>query len=314
MTIAYLLTGWRLEPWIEAMHQLRPEMDVRIHPDRMGRKEDVAYAVAWLPPKNVLKEMPNLKVIFSLGAGVDAILSDPTLPDLPVVRVVEPDLTMRMSEHVVMHVLMHHRQQKRIEANQKSKVWDSFPTHAASELKIGIMGLGVLGQDAATKLAQIGFQVSGWSLSRKTVPGVTSHAGKAELDRFLADTDVLVVLMPLTQETKGMVDKSLIGKLSRKGPFGAPILINVGRGGLHVEADVIQCLRSGALHAASLDVFETEPLPATSPLWSMDNVYVTPHLAADSDAVTITRYVLQQIDNHERGRPLDNVIDRRRGY
>ena len=314
MAIAYLLTGWKIEPWIEAMRHLRPQMDVRIHPDRMGRKSDIAYAVAWLPPKDVLKELPNLKVIFSLGAGVDAIMSDPTLPDLPVVRVVEPDLTMRMSEHVVMHVLMHHRQQRRIEANQAKRVWDSFPTHAASDLQVGVMGLGVLGQDAASKLAHLGFRVSGWSLTRKTLAGVTSYAGMAELDRFLADTDILVVLMPLTSDTRGMIDAGLIAKLSRKGPFGAPILINVGRGGLHVEADVIKGLKSGALYAASLDVFETEPLPPTSPLWSMPNVYVTPHLAADSDALTITRYVLGQIDNHESGRPLDNVVDRRRGY
>jgi glyoxylate/hydroxypyruvate reductase len=313
MAIAYLLTGWHIEPWLDAMRTLDPAMDVRFHPQSMGKPDDIRYAVAWLPPPNVLRTLPNLKVIFSLGAGVDAILSDPTLPRLPIVRVVEPDLTMRMTEHVTMHVLMHHRQQRRIEENQRRKVWDSFPTHAASALQVGIMGFGVLGQDCARALKALGFNVTGWSRTPKPVPGIRSY-GERELDQFLAGTDILVVLMPLTDDTRGMVDRALIRKLSKRGPFGAPILINAGRGGLHVEADVIDCLKSGDLYAASLDVFEKEPLPASSPLWELPNVYVTPHLAADSDALTITRYLLKQIKSFEAGQPLENLVDTTRGY
>lgn len=314
MALAYLIRGWDVEPWIAAIHALDPALDVRVYPDRMGKLEDIVYAVAWLPPRDVLKSLPNLKVIFSLGAGVDAIIADNTLPDVPIVRVIEPDLTMRMAEYVVMHVLMHHRQQRRVDENQRAKIWDSFPTHAASELTVGMLGFGVLGQDCALKLKHLGFRVQGYSLSRKNVPGVRSFAGTGELDAFLASSDILVVLLPSTKDTKGMVNRAMIRKLSRKGPFKAPILINAGRGKIHNEQDIIDCLNAGDLYACSLDVFEEEPLPVQSPLWSHPRAYVTPHLAADSDAYTITRYFIRQMRNHQNGLPLDNVIDRSREY
>jgi glyoxylate/hydroxypyruvate reductase A len=312
--LAYILTGWNLELWTGAMRKLAPELDIRCHPGKMGRIEDIHYALAWRPEPHVLERLPNLKAIFSLGAGVDAILADATVPKVPIVRIVDPDMTMRMSEFVVMHVLMHHRQQKRIDANQRGKVWDPFATHAANALRVGIMGFGVLGQDAGGKLKMMGFDVAGWSQSRKTAEGIETFAGEAELDAFLGRTDVLVVLLPHTPETTGIINRALIGKLSRRGPFGAPVLINAGRGKLHVERDIIEALRSGALYAASLDVFEEEPLPADSVLWTHPNVYVSPHVAADSDPVTISKNILKQIKQHEAGGELENVVDRRRGY
>jgi glyoxylate/hydroxypyruvate reductase len=312
--LAYILTGWDLELWTGAMRKLAPQLDIRSYPAKMGRLEDINYALAWRPEPHVLERLPNLKAIFSLGAGVDAILADPTVPKVPIVRIVDPDMTMRMSEFVVMHVLMHHRQQKRIDGNQRGKVWDPFATHAANALRVGIMGFGVLGQDAGGKLRMMGFDVAGWSQSRKTAAGIETFAGEAELDAFLGRTDILVVLLPHTPETTGIINRKLIGKLSRSGPFGAPILINAGRGKLHVESDIIEGLRSGALHAASLDVFEEEPLPAGSVLWTHPKVYVSPHVAADSDPVTISKNILRQIKQHEAGGELENVVDRRRGY
>ena len=214
---------------------------------------------------NVLNSLPNLKVIFSLGAGVDAILKDPTLPDgVPIARVNDPDLTMRMTEYVVLHVLMHHRQQRRLDENQRNRVWDSFPTHAASAMTVGIMGLGVMGSDSAASSRMIGFKVAGWSRTRKTIPGVDCFAGDAEFDSFLERTDILVCLLPHTPETTGIINRELIRKLSRKGPFGAPIMINAGRGKQQVESDILAALDAGELHAATLDVFETEPLPPDS--------------------------------------------------
>jgi glyoxylate/hydroxypyruvate reductase A len=312
--LAYILTGWNLELWTSTMRRLAPNMDLRSYPDRMGRKEDISYALAWRPDPHVLEGLPNLKAIFSLGAGVDAILADPTVPDVPVVRIVDPDMTMRMSEFLVMHVLMHHRQQKRIDANQRNRTWDPFATHAASAMSIGIMGLGVLGLDAAVKLKTMGFTVAGWSQSRKTAAGVECFAGTGELDRFLERTDILVVLLPHTRETTGIINRGLIRKLSRRGPFGAPILINAGRGKLQVEPDIIASLESGELYGASLDVFEEEPLSADSPLWTHPNVYVSPHVAADSDPMTISKNILKQIMQHEAGGALENVIDREKGY
>jgi glyoxylate/hydroxypyruvate reductase len=315
MALLFLLSSWSRDEWTQAMRRQGPDVDIRIWPDEMGNIEDITYALAWLPPPHVLESLPNLKMIFSLGAGVDAILKDPTLPEgVPIARVAEPDLTMRMTEYVVMQVLMHHRQQRRFEENQRNRIWDCFPTHSASALAVGIMGLGVLGSDAAQKLASLGFKVSGWSRSRKTIPGIECFAGAEEFDSFLKRTDILVCLLPHTPETTGLINGEVIAKLSRKGPFGAPILINAGRGKQQVESDILAALDSGALYAATLDVFETEPLPQDSPFWSHPKVTLTPHAAADSDPDTITAYVLRQIRRHQAGLPVENIIDRKRGY
>lgn len=314
-SFAFVLPTWPAAPWIDAMNRAAPKLDVRSWPDGLGRVEDISYAAAWLPPPDVLGSLPNLKVIFSLGAGVDAILSDPTLPKtIPVVRVNDPDLTNRMSEYIVMHVLLHHRQQRRIDANQRAKIWDGFPTHAAKHMTVGMMGLGVLGQDAARKLAMMGFNVVGWSRSPKQVEQVTCYAGSSGLPEFLGQTDILVCLLPATVETDGIINAELIGKLSRKGPFGAPILINAGRGRQQVEADILNCLDSGALYAATLDVFSKEPLPADSRFWTHPKVTLTPHAAADSEPLTICSYVAQQIARYEQGQPLQNLVDRAKGY
>jgi glyoxylate/hydroxypyruvate reductase A len=310
----FVTPTWDGDHWANEMKRALPAHDIRKWPI-MGNTADVRYAAAWLPPPNVLRELPNLKVIFSLGAGVDAILADPTLPDgIPIVRVNSPDLTMRMSEHIVMHVLMHHRQQARILENQRNKRWDSFPQHAASALRVGIMGLGVLGEDAAKKLAMLGFQVAGWSRSRKSIDGVQSFAGAEELDAFLTRTDILVCLLPATAETDGLINRALIKKLAHNGPLGAPVLINAGRGRQQVEADILAALESGELQAVSLDVFGKEPQPPESPFWSHPRVYLTPHSAADSEPSVICTYVAQAIAHFEETGKLDNLVDRARGY
>ena len=309
-----LTPSWDGEAWGRALRKVAPKLDVRVWPN-VGRVDDITYAAAWLPPPNELKRFPNLKVIFSLGAGVDAILGDPTLPQgIPIVRVNDDDLTNRMSEYIVMHVLMHHRQHRRYNENQRNKIWDQFPQHAASAMTVGIMGLGVLGADAARKLKMMGFNVVGWSRSLKHVEGVKSFAGAGEFDEFLGQTDILVSLLPATADTDGIINRSLINKLSRRGPFGAPILINAGRGRTQVEEDILACLASGELYAATLDVFKKEPLPEASRLWSHPKVTLTPHMAADSDPETICRYVSAQIERFERSNELVNLVDRSQGY
>jgi glyoxylate/hydroxypyruvate reductase A len=309
----FVTPTWDGQAWAAHMRKAMPERDIRVWPD-MGRLENVHYVAAWLPPVDVVKSLPNLKVIFSLGAGVDAILSDPSLPDKPIVRVNDPDLTMRMSEHVVMQVLLHHRQFHKLQANQTTKHWDQFPQHAASALRVGVMGLGVLGTDAARKLGIMGFPTAGWSRTQKSIDGVDCFAGAEGLNAFLERTDVLVCLLPATSETTGILNRTLIKKLSRKGPFGAPILINAGRGRQQVEADILKCLDNGELYAASLDVFQKEPLSLESPLWSNPNIFVTPHNAADSDPATICKYVSAQIERFETSGQLENLVDRKRGY
>lgn len=313
---AFLIVAptWPADVWRTAMAEAAPDHDIRVWPE-VGAVADIHYVGAWLPPAHALAGLPHLKVIFSLGAGVDAILRDDTLPrDVPLVRVNDADLTMRMGEYIMLHVLLHHRQQRRLDENQRNKVWDSFATHAASDLRIGVMGLGVLGADAARKLAVMGFPVAGWSRTRKDIPGIESFAGPDEFDGFLARSDVLVSLLPATPETTGIINHGMLRKLARTGPFGAPILINAGRGRQQVEADILRALDDGTLHGASLDVFQTEPLPKESPLWSHPKVIVTPHAAADSDPAAICRYIAGQMARFERGVELQNVVDRSRGY
>ena len=310
----FVTPTWDGQQWAAEMRKAAPAMDVRVWPE-MGDPATIDYVAAWLPPPNVVKSLVNLKVIFSLGAGVDAILKDPTLPEkTPIVRVNDPDLTMRMTEYIVLHVLMHHRQQRRLDENQKNGVWDSFPTHAASSLRVGIMGLGVLGQDAATKLAMLGFKVAGWSRTPKHIEGVQGYSGAGGLDTFLARTDVLVSLLPATAETDGILNRALIRKLARSGPFGAPILINAGRGRQQNEDEILAALDAGELHAATLDVFRTEPLPKESRFWTHPKVTLTPHIAADSDPAVICQYVAQQIAVYEKTGQLSNLVDRARGY
>jgi glyoxylate/hydroxypyruvate reductase A len=296
------------------MRTAAPAMEVRVWPDA-GNANDVTYVAAWLPPPNVVGSFANLKVIFSLGAGVDAILTDPTLPQsLPIVRVNDPDLTARMSEYIVLHCLMHHRQQRRLDEQQQARTWNAFAQHVAGAMTVGIMGLGVLGQDAAAKLTVMGFKVRGWSRTRKDIPGVACYAGSEEIDDFLAGTDILVSLLPATPDTDGIINASLFAKLSRRGPLGAPVLINAGRGRQNNEADILAALDTGLLHAATLDVFRKEPLPPESRFWNHPKVTLTPHMAADSDPATICRYIAGHIARFEAGLPLENLVDRARGY
>ncbi len=310
----FVTPTWDGAAWAAHMRKAMPQRSVHVWPD-INNLEDVHYVAAWLPPPDVVKSLPNLKVIFSLGAGVDAILSDRSLPqNKPIVRVNDPDLTMRMSEHVLLQVLLHHRQQRKLSANQVAGKWDQFEQHAASALRVGVMGLGVLGADAARKLSLMGFPTAGWSRSRKSIDGVECFAGTEQLDAFLARTDVLVCLLPATAETDGILNAELIQKLSRSGPFGAPILINAGRGRQQVEADILDALNSGALYGASLDVFRKEPLPTESPFWNHPKVFLTPHSAADSDPATICRYVARQIETYEQSGELQNLVDRSKGY
>ncbi len=311
MSFLIVTPTWDGKRWAAELRRAAPELDVRVWPD-VGDAAEITYVAAWLPPPDVLKSLPNLKVIFSLGAGVDAILGDPTLPrDVPIVRVNDHDLTSRMSEYIVMHSLIHMRQQRRLDGQQAEKKWHGFDQHAASAMTVGIMGLGVLGRDAALKLKMMGFKVRGWSRTPKVIEGVESFADR---DAFLAGTDILVSLLPATRETDGIINRELISKLSRKGPFGAPILINAGRGRQQVEADILAALDAGELYAATLDVFNTEPLPQTSALWSHPKVTVTPHAAADSEPSVICEYVAGEIARFERGEALRNIVDLMRGY
>jgi len=306
--------NWSPQRWVERFNSVGNGRKIVLLPDRISDPDDVHFAAVWKPPAGVLAAFRNLRVIFNLGAGVDALMADPTLPMVPVVRVAVDDLTGRMTEYVVLHVLMHHRQQLELRDNQSRRLWQPKAQWAAGAVTVGVMGLGTLGRDAAEVLRRIGFRVIGWSNSDKRIDGVECFCGRDGLAPFLARTHILVCLLPLTAQTRHILDRKLFEKLARNSPLGAPVLINAGRGGLQVEADIVSCLDDGTLLAATLDVFETEPLPATSPLWTHPRVVITPHNAADTDPDAISAYVAEQITRFEAGEPLRNVVDIARGY
>jgi glyoxylate/hydroxypyruvate reductase len=316
--LALLITGgtenWSPPRWRERFAAVCPDRAVALLPHDKIDPAAVRYAAVWKPVPGSLKAFPHLAAIFNLGAGVDALMADATLPDVPIVRVADEDLTGRMTEYVVMHVLIHHRHQRSVDACQRDRLWAPPLQRAASAVRVGVMGLGVLGRDAAEVLRRLGFDVAGWSRTRKALPGIATFAGEAELAAFLARTDILVCLLPLTPATKGILNRRTFSLLARDGVLGGPIVINAGRGGLQVESDLIAALDDDTLAAATLDVFVTEPLPSESPFWSHPKVTLSPHNAADTDPDAISVYVAEQIARHERGEPLQNVVDRRLGY
>lgn len=314
MALLFQAQGWDLTPWRDTLHRQGGELDIRFWP-QIGDSQDIEYALVWKPPQDLLSSLANLKVIFSLGAGVDHLLQLPALPrSIPIVRVSDGDLTARMSEYVMLHVLRHHRRQRDYDALQAGREWREMRQPAASDVRVGVMGLGVLGRDAALKLAAMGFQMAGWSRSQKQIDGINCFAGETGLRPFLNRTDILVCLLPLTPDTKGLINRDLINQLAKDGPGKGPSLINAGRGGVQVEDDIIAALDAGDLYEATLDVFEREPLPAASPLWQHQRITISPHNAAPSTPAGITASILRQIKSFERGEPVQNLVDIRRGY
>jgi glyoxylate/hydroxypyruvate reductase A len=308
------LTGWEPQVWIDELRKAAPDRQVTLEPN--GEADpDIDYAIVWKQPAGLLSKLPNLKAIFSLGAGVDHVFADTSLPDVPIVRVVSANLTTRMSEYVVWQVLDHHRLGPRYRAQQADRVWlEDRDQKAAADLTVGIMGLGELGRDAAAKLRAMGFEVTGWSRTQKQVEGVTCHAGEDGLDAFLASADIFVVLLPLTPETKEILNRDLFLRMSKQGPLGAPVIINAGRGGLQNEADILAALDEGLLSAVTLDVFQQEPLDPDSPFWTHPKVTLTPHAAAASMPTSLIEPMARQMDAFERGEPLINLVDRKAGY
>lgn len=314
MTLIVAVSGWDGKAWAARLRTLLPGRTIAVLGDDID-PASVRHVVSWRHPPGSLAQFVNLSAIFSLGAGVDHLITDPALPDVPLIRIVDPDLTHRMSEYVVLHCLMHLRQQRRYDAQARLKLWDDDRAQpAARQVRVGIMGFGQLGRDAAAKLAMMGFDVAGWSRSARVVPGLAAFADTAELPAFLARTDILVCLLPLTAQTHGILNLGLFQGLARDGRLGGPVLINAGRGGLQVEADILAALEDGTLSAATLDVFETEPLPAASPLWTHPAVTVTPHNAAMSEPEAIAGFIVAQMARIAAGKTPDGLVERTLGY
>ncbi len=307
-------TGWDNDIWQKKFSDAAPGRKVHVYPNGID-DPSVHYAIVWKQEEGALSKLKNLKVIFSLGAGVDHVFRDRFVPDVPVVRVVSQDLTNRMSEYVVWQVLDHHRMGPKYRAQQAARIWlEDRAQVAAKDVTVGMLGLGVLGKDAALKLKMLGFEVIGWSRSAHEIEGMKTYSGEAELNAFLGQVDILVCLLPLTPATKNIIDRTLINSMTRRGPLGAPAIINAGRGGLQNEDDVLAALDDGRLSGVSLDVFQQEPLPPTSRFWTHPKVTLTPHAAAASDPNALVMPIVNQMAAFERGEPLVNLVDRAHQY
>jgi glyoxylate/hydroxypyruvate reductase len=299
------VSGFHPQRWRDLLAVRR---EVVLDPDGPN-DPSITYAVVWKQRPNLLGGLPNLRAIFSIGAGVDHIFQDPGLPQVPIIRVVAENLTQYMTEYVVWRVLDHHRQGFLYRAQQRRKIWHEPQQRPANDISVGIMGLGQLGRAAASALLALGFRVNGWTRRENTMTDVATFHGEKGLIPFLNATDILVVLLPLTPDTQGIINYDLLRELRRRNGLGGSVLINAGRGKLQSDAGILRALEDGTLKEATLDVFEVEPLPKTSPLWSHPKVFVTPHAAATSDPDHLVAPMLDQMDAFERGEPLQNVVD-----
>src|SRR5215471_8791905 len=295
--------------WKPQLTRLMPELEVRIWPD-IGDPAEIDYALVWRPEPGLLASLPRLKLILSLGAGVDHILCDPDLPrNVPIVRLVDPYMTDAMSEYVVLQVLRLHRRHLEYRAQQEAEIWRELDQKNAVERTVGILGFGELGQDAAGKLTQLGFDVALWGRRPRSVEGLLGYAGDAGLLALLGRSEILVCLLPLTDVTAGILNARTLAML----PKGAA-LVNAARGGHLVEEDLLDGLACGRLSAAVLDVFRDEPLPAGHPFWHHPRIVVTPHVAAATHPPTAAPIILDNIRRFEAGLPLLNQVDPAQGY
>jgi glyoxylate/hydroxypyruvate reductase A len=286
-------------------------VEVRWWDDATVDPAAVRYALVWDPEPGRLRRFPHLQVIFGSGAGVDFITADPDLPKhIPLVRMATPGAAQRMGEFVAWAVLSVLHDARRMALAQSEPRWDYFEREpTAPTTTVGIMGLGHMGAASARMLQGIGFPVIGWSRTRKHLPGVESFAGAAEMDAFLARTDILVCLLPATPETRGILGRPLFDRMK---PGAA--LVNAGRGSHQRIEDILEALDAHRLSAALLDVFEQEPLPADHPAWTHPRVTITPHVGSLPPRSERAAHVARMIALHARGEALPNTYDHERGY
>ena len=295
--------------WRREVEQHLGAVDWRELPD-LGRREDIEVAMAWAPPAGLLASLPSLRMIVSLGMGVDHLLKDASLPaKVPVTRIYDPQLIEQMVEYALLSSLRVLRLSDEYDALQRNGQWKRLELREARDLRVGVMGLGAIGEAAARAHLALGFPVRGWARRQRQIEGVTCFAGEAGLAPFLGQSDVLICLLPLTAQTRGILNARTFAML----PKGAHV-VNIARGGHVVEPDLLAALDSGHLSGATLDVFSAEPLPTEHPFWQHPKVRLTPHIAGQTNARTATPGVVQNIQRLRSGEPLQNLIERDAGY
>ncbi|CAI1726056.1 Glyoxylate/hydroxypyruvate reductase A [Serratia marcescens] len=313
MNIIYYHPLFNAQEWLAGIKQRLPQAEIREW--QRGDERPADYALVWRPPHEMLANRRDLKAVFALGAGVDAILDQErkhpgTLPaGVPLLRLEDTGMAQQMQEYALSYALRYFRRFDEYQALQQRQEWQPLDPHSLDDFTIGILGAGVLGQSVARKLTEFGFRVRCWSRSAKKIDGVQSFAGEAQRAAFLDGVKLLINLLPNTPETVGILNRELFAQLST----GA-YLINIARGAHLVEADLLAALEQGQLAAATLDVFAREPLPQDHPFWRHPRVTITPHIAA----ITLPQQAMDQIAANiralEAGHAPAGVVDRQRGY
>lgn len=307
--LLYACFGVDAARWSHELKCALPELELRLWPDA-GDLGEIDYVLAWHHPPGFLKQFPNLRAIFSMGAGVDRLLLDAELPrHIPLVRMADPGLAVLMKEYVLLRVLHYHRDMPAYEQQQRQALWRQLPPLETRQRRVGVMGVGQIGGSCARALAELGFEVRGWARSLRDVPGVSVFAGPDRLREFLSGVQILICLLPLTADTRGILNAELFAQLAR----GA-WLINLARGAHLVEADLLRALDSGQLSGATLDVFTTEPLPREHPFWLDPRITITPHAAALTRPETAVPRLALNIARERAGQPLLDVVDLAAGY
>lgn len=304
----YMADAERGRRWAELFHRDAPELDFRLWPD-VGDPADVHYLATWQPPDRLAQRFPNLKLLFSTGAGVDQFDLAALPPSVQLVRMVEPGIVQGMVEYVLHAVLDLHRDRPAYRRQQAQGLWQPLPVRTAAQCRVGVLGLGSLGQAVLRALQGLGFDCAGWSRSPRSIDGVQCFAGAAGRMDLLRRSDILVCLLPLTDATRGFLNSALFDAL----PRGAA-LVHVGRGPQLVGADLLRALDDGRLGEAVLDVTDPEPLPADDPLWRHPRVQITPHIASVTQPDTAVAVVLDNLRRFEAGLPLVGLVDRKKGY
>lgn len=309
MKILFVAGDPKPERWTVPIQALLPEAEVHVW-DADGPAVNADYAIVWQPPAALFEREKQLKAVFNLGAGIDGLLKVPNLPgNLPIVRLEDAGMSVQMAEYVLHQLLEASRGMDTYREQQRQGTWKIHRPIRREEWPVGIMGLGHIGKRVARTLADLDYQVHGWARSERQLDGVHTHAGQAQLASFLASTRVLVNTLPLTDETRNIIDYRLLSQL-RPGA----VLINVGRGEHLVEDDLLKALDEGRLIRASLDVFRKEPLPEDHPFWQRRDITITPHISARTLRDATLEQITGKIRDHARGRPISGVVDTGRGY
>ena len=307
--IAYISRDTDGQLWRKAFEAALGPVDFRTL-NELGDKADIEIALAWKPPSGLIASFPNVRLIVSLGMGVDHLLADDRLPTgVPIVRIMDDGLVGQMSEYAIYWALRHHRDIDKYAASQRARQWKPEDFVDTIHRRIGILGLGTIGQDTAAKFAALGFPTAGWSRSHKTLPGIETFHGTDGLARLLARSDILIDVLPLTRDTRGLLDAKAFAALPKSAYF-----INMARGGHVVDEALLAALDSGHLAGATLDVFNVEPLPADHAYWSHPKVHVTPHIAGATNPRTASPGVIENIRRLRAGQPLIHTIDPAAGY